>query len=134
MLKLKRAYEPKSRSDGTRLLVERLWPRGLSKAELRSDAWLKDVGPSTALRQWFNHDPDKWPTFRARHFRELGTRPDAWRPILSASVVKWRPEARCVRYRTGLRRSPTAVQATLREHRFSLHGELVPRRDGRHDQ
>ena len=51
MLKLKRAYEPESRSDGTRLLVERLWPRGLSKAALRIDAWLKDAGPSTELRQ-----------------------------------------------------------------------------------
>jgi uncharacterized protein YeaO (DUF488 family) len=85
MMKLKRAYEPESRSDGTRLLVERLWPRGLSKARLRIDAWLKDVGPSTALRQWFSHDPDKWPTFRARYFRELDSRPDAWRPIVSAA-------------------------------------------------
>jgi uncharacterized protein YeaO (DUF488 family) len=85
MLKLKRAYEPKSQSDGTRLLVERLWPRGLSNAELRIDAWLKDVGPSTALRQWFNHDPDKWPAFRARYFRELDSRPEAWRPIVTAA-------------------------------------------------
>lgn len=85
MLKLKRAYEPESRSDGTRLLVERLWPRGLSKATLRIDAWLKDVGPSTKLRQWFNHDPDKWPAFLARYFRELDSRPEAWRPIVSAA-------------------------------------------------
>jgi uncharacterized protein YeaO (DUF488 family) len=85
MLKLKRAYEPESRSDGTRLLVERLWPRGLSKAALRIDAWLKDAGPSTELRQWFNHDPDKWPAFRARYFRELNSRPEAWRPIVTAA-------------------------------------------------
>ena len=85
MLKLKRAYEPKSRSDGTRVLVERLWPRGLTKARLRIDAWLKDVGPSTKLRQWFNHDPDRWPTFRTRYFRELDSRPDVWRPIASAA-------------------------------------------------
>lgn len=85
MLKLKRAYEPRSRSDGTRILVERLWPRGLSKAALHVDAWLKDVGPSTELRQWFNHDPDKWTTFRARYFRELDSKPDAWRPIVSAA-------------------------------------------------
>lgn len=85
MLNLKRAYEPKSRSDGTRVLVERLWPRGLSKATLRIDAWLKDVGPSTGLRQWFRHDPVKWPSFRARYFRELDSRPDAWRPILAAA-------------------------------------------------
>ena len=85
MLKLKRAYEQKSRSDGTRLLVERLWPRGLSKDTLRIDAWLKDVGPSTKLRQWFNHDPGKWPAFRARYFRELDSRPEAWRPIVTAA-------------------------------------------------
>ncbi len=85
MLKLKRAYEPESRSDGTRVLVERLWPRGLSKARLRVDAWLKEIGPSTKLRQWFSHDPAKWPTFRARYFRELDSRPDAWLPIVSAA-------------------------------------------------
>jgi uncharacterized protein YeaO (DUF488 family) len=85
MLKLKRAYEPAARSDGTRVLVERLWPRGLSKERLHVDAWLKDVGPSTELRQWFSHDPDRWRRFRARYFRELGSRPEAWRPIVAAA-------------------------------------------------
>ncbi len=85
MLKLKRAYERGTQADGTRILVERLWPRGLSKKTLHVDAWLKDVGPSTELRQWFSHDPDKWSTFRARYFRELDSRPEAWRPIVSAA-------------------------------------------------
>jgi uncharacterized protein YeaO (DUF488 family) len=85
MLKLKRAYDPASKTDGTRLLVERLWPRGLSKAKLRVDAWLKDVGPSTELRKWFSHDPEKWSRFRTRYFRELDSQPEAWRPILSAA-------------------------------------------------
>ena len=85
MLKLKRAYDPVSSEDGTRFLVERLWPRGLSKAKLRVDAWLKDVGPTTALRKWFSHDPEKWPQFRARYFRELDSRPESWQPILSAA-------------------------------------------------
>ena len=85
MLKLKRAYDPVSRDDGTRFLVERLWPRGLSKAKLRVDAWLKDVGPTTALRKWFSHDPAKWPQFRARYFRELDSRPESWQPIVSAA-------------------------------------------------
>lgn len=85
MLKLKRAYEPASRSDGTRILVERLWPRGVSRQTLRVDAWLKDVGPSTELRQWFGHDPDKWRRFRARYFRELASSPEAWRPLVSAA-------------------------------------------------
>jgi uncharacterized protein YeaO (DUF488 family) len=85
MLKLKRAYEPVTRADGVRFLVERLWPRGLSKAKLHLDAWLKDVGPTTDLRQWFSHDPEKWSQFRARYFRELDSRPESWRPILSAA-------------------------------------------------
>jgi uncharacterized protein YeaO (DUF488 family) len=83
MLKLKRTYEPVSKADGTRFLVERLWPRGLSKARVHVDAWAKEVGPSTELRKWFSHDPERWPQFRRRYFRELDTRPEAWQPILS---------------------------------------------------
>jgi uncharacterized protein YeaO (DUF488 family) len=85
MLKLKRAYDPVSHTDGTRLLVERLWPRGVSKVKLRVDAWLKDAGPSTELRKWFGHDPEKWSRFRTRYFRELDSRPEAWRQIVSAA-------------------------------------------------
>jgi uncharacterized protein YeaO (DUF488 family) len=84
MITLKRAYDPVSRTDGTRFLVERLWPRGVSKAKLRVVAWLKEAGPSTELRQWFSHDPDKWDEFRRRYFRELDSRSEAWRPIMSA--------------------------------------------------
>ena len=85
MITLKRAYDPVSRTDGTRFLVERLWPRGVSKAKLRVDAWLKEVGPSTELRKWFSHDPEKWGEFRRRYFRELGSRPEAWQPIVAAA-------------------------------------------------
>jgi uncharacterized protein YeaO (DUF488 family) len=85
MITLKRAYEPASRADGTRFLVERLWPRGISKAKLKVDAWVKEVGPSTKLRKWFGHDPDKWPEFRRRYIRELRLRPKAWRPIVAAA-------------------------------------------------
>jgi uncharacterized protein YeaO (DUF488 family) len=85
MIGLKRAYEPVSRTDGVRLLVERLWPRGIAKADLALDEWLKDVAPSTELRKWFGHDPDKWDEFRRRYFRELDSRPEAWKPILSAA-------------------------------------------------
>jgi uncharacterized protein YeaO (DUF488 family) len=85
MLKLKRAYDPVAKEDGTRFLVERLWPRGFSKAKLQVDAWLKEVGPTAELRQWFGHDPEKWPRFRARYFRELDSHPESWRPILSAA-------------------------------------------------
>jgi uncharacterized protein YeaO (DUF488 family) len=85
MVKLKRVYDPVSRTDGTRFLVERLWPRGLSKERLHLTAWLKEVGPSIELRQWFNHDPLKWSQFRKRYFRELDSRPESWRPILTAA-------------------------------------------------
>ena len=85
MIRLKRAYDPVSRGDGTRFLVERLWPRGVEKAALRLDAWLKDAGPSTELRKWFSHDPAKWAEFRRRYFRELDARPEAWEPIASAA-------------------------------------------------
>ena len=83
MITLKRAYDRVSRSDGTRFLVERLWPRGITKVKLHVDAWLKEVGPSTELRKWFSHDPERWDEFRKRYFRELDAQPEAWRPILS---------------------------------------------------
>ena len=85
MITLKRAYDSVSPTDGRRFLVERLWPRGVSKAKLRVDAWLKEVGPSAELRQWFSHDPGKWSEFRRRYFRELDSRREAWQPIVSAA-------------------------------------------------
>ena len=74
-VKLKRAYEPASRSDGERILVDRLWPRGLSKARASLDLWLKEVAPATELRQWFGHDPGKWPEFAKRYRAELKANP-----------------------------------------------------------
>ena len=68
---LKRAYEAASDSDGTRVLVDRLWPRGVTKARARIDVWLKDVAPSTQLRKWFGHDPGKWTEFQRRYRAEL---------------------------------------------------------------
>jgi len=85
MIMLKRAYEPMSRSDGRRVLVERLWPRGVTKAKLKIKAWVKDVAPSTELRKWFGHDPEKWKEFRKRYRRELDSHPEAWRPIAVAA-------------------------------------------------
>ena len=86
MITLKRAYDPLSRADGTRVLVERLWPRGVSKAKLHLDAWLKDVAPSTELRKWFSHDPAKWPEFQRRYVRELDANPQAWQPLADAAA------------------------------------------------
>jgi uncharacterized protein YeaO (DUF488 family) len=75
MIKLKRAYEPASKDDGLRILVERLWPRGVSKQKAKIDLWLKDLAPSTELRQWYGHDPARWPQFRKRYRAELNGRP-----------------------------------------------------------
>jgi uncharacterized protein YeaO (DUF488 family) len=85
MIKLKRVYEPAASGDGTRFLVERLWPRGVKKSALQMDAWLKEVAPSTELRQWFSHDPAKWSDFRARYFRELRANRGAIEPIVTAA-------------------------------------------------
>lgn len=84
-IRLKRVYEPSARSDGRRFLVERLWPRGLKKAELQMDAWLKDAAPSTELRKWFSHDPAKWSEFQKRYFAELKGNAEAWAPIVEAA-------------------------------------------------
>src|SRR3954449_6602222 len=77
MITLKRVYEPVDTEDGTRFLVERLWPRGVRKDALHLDAWLKDVAPSSELRRWFGHDPARWREFTARYRRELRERPAA---------------------------------------------------------
>lgn len=75
MIHLKRAYEAASPDDGYRILVERLWPRGVSKARARLDLWLRDSAPSQDLRQWYSHDPDKWQEFQKRYRAELKTNP-----------------------------------------------------------
>jgi uncharacterized protein YeaO (DUF488 family) len=74
LIQLKRAYAPSSARDGYRVLVERLWPRGLRKENARLDGWLKEVAPSDALRRWFGHEPDRWTEFRARYQEELRSR------------------------------------------------------------
>jgi uncharacterized protein YeaO (DUF488 family) len=84
MIRVKRTYDPPARGDGWRVLVERLWPRGMKKEALAADAWLKEVAPSTELRKWFNHREDRWEEFQRRYRDELKKNPDAWRPILDA--------------------------------------------------
>ncbi|HPD46179.1 MAG TPA: DUF488 domain-containing protein [Anaerohalosphaeraceae bacterium] len=70
-VQVKRVYDRASRNDGYRVLVDRVWPRGIRKEEAELDEWLKDIAPSTDLRKWFGHDPDKWKEFRNRYFEEL---------------------------------------------------------------
>lgn len=76
MIHLKRVYEEPSKRDGLRILVERLWPRGVSKEKAAINLWLKDLAPSTELRKWFHHEPDKWDEFRKRYWSELAAKGD----------------------------------------------------------
>ena len=85
MIKLKRVYDSASPEDGVRILVERLWPRGIKKAALKIDGWSKDVAPSDGLRRWFGHDPQKWTAFRERYFRELEGHPEVWEDLAKAA-------------------------------------------------
>ena len=85
MIRIKRVRDPSAKADGVRFLVERLWPRGVKKEELKLYGWLKDVAPSTKVRKWFNHDPARWEEFQRRYRAELDQHPEAWRPILDAA-------------------------------------------------
>lgn len=82
-IQIKRIYDQPSPQDGSRIFVDRLWPRGISKADAPWDAWDKQTAPSTELRQWFNHDPAKWEEFRKRYFAELAHSPEAVRHLLN---------------------------------------------------
>jgi uncharacterized protein YeaO (DUF488 family) len=75
-IRLKRAYEAAAPEDGARILVDRLWPRGVAKADAALDGWMKDIAPSAALRQWFGHDPARWDAFRQRYAEELRAHAD----------------------------------------------------------
>jgi uncharacterized protein YeaO (DUF488 family) len=81
MMRIKRVYEPQTWSDGRRILVDRLWPRGLSKKKAAVDEWMKDIAPSTELRRWFGHDPRRWPEFKRRYRHELRAHADLMRDI-----------------------------------------------------
>jgi uncharacterized protein YeaO (DUF488 family) len=80
-IQLKRAYEKAERGDGFRVLIDRLWPRGVAKEEAKIDRWLKEAAPSTALRKWFGHDPDKWEEFKKRYDKELAEHEEALNEI-----------------------------------------------------
>jgi uncharacterized protein YeaO (DUF488 family) len=76
MIKIKRIYDPPASGDGKRILIDRLWPRGLKKEDAKIDEWLRELAPSTELRKWFGHDPEKWVEFKRRFFSELRGRRD----------------------------------------------------------
>ena len=80
IINTKRAYAPPSEEDGARYLVDRLWPRGISRANLAIAAWVRDAAPSDDLRKWYRHDPALWEEFKQRYFAELDQHPEAWQP------------------------------------------------------
>jgi uncharacterized protein YeaO (DUF488 family) len=84
-VQIKRVYEPPSGEDGVRVLVDRLWPRGLSKTKAAVDLWLKDLAPSVRLRRWFNHDPSRWSEFKQRYAEELDAKKAATAALLGAA-------------------------------------------------
>ena len=81
-IKIKRAYESPSSDDGYRILVDRLWPRGISKEKAKVDFWPKELAPSTELRHWYGHDPEKWAEFKSRYFAELDGNPELVNELL----------------------------------------------------
>ncbi len=85
MIGVKRVYEPPAASDGSRFLVDHLWPRGLKKEEVKVKSWIKTVSPSNELRHWFGHEPAKWKEFQRRYFAELEQKPETWQPLLEAA-------------------------------------------------
>jgi uncharacterized protein YeaO (DUF488 family) len=85
MIKIKRVYDPVSPQDGSRYLVDRLWPRGVKKETLYIAGWDKEVAPSNELRHWYGHDPEKWCEFNKRYFTELDAMPETWQPLLEAA-------------------------------------------------
>ena len=85
---IKRVYEPDSPRDGRRILVERLWPRGIRKEDLHADSWQKEVAPSRELRKWYGHEVSRWREFRRRYREELNENRDAWRPILETALKR----------------------------------------------
>lgn len=87
-LRLKRAYDPVEPDDGVRILVDRLWPRGISKGKAHLDDWMKDIAPSTELRQWFGHDPARWAEFQRRYRIELGQHGDDLERIRSLARTR----------------------------------------------
>jgi uncharacterized protein YeaO (DUF488 family) len=84
-VKLKRAYESPAAADGTRVLIDRLWPRGISKKKAALDKWMKDIAPSNQLRKWFGHDPARWNEFRRRYAAEVHKNPDLLYKLRSAA-------------------------------------------------
>src|SRR5487761_205218 len=110
MLKLKRIYEAPEPSDGCRILVDRVWPRGVSKERAEIALWLKEIAPSAGLRKWFGHDPKRWPEFQKRYRRELQDKTD-----LAARIRQLEKEHRVVTLLFGARDEERNQAVVLRD-------------------
>jgi len=87
-IRLKRAYDDPARDDGSRVLVDRLWPRGVSREDAHLDEWMKEIAPTSDLRRWFGHDPDKWKEFKRKYFKELDDREELVRKLLDMAAER----------------------------------------------
>jgi uncharacterized protein YeaO (DUF488 family) len=114
MIKLKRAYKAPSGDDGLRILVERLWPRGISKQKAKIHLWLKDLAPSAALRKWYSHDPARWLQFRKRYWSELAAHTDVLK--LLKLVTQTRPVTFIYAANDEERNSAVALKRFLERH------------------
>jgi uncharacterized protein YeaO (DUF488 family) len=122
MIQVKRTYEARAKTDGQRVLVERLWPRGMTAASLAAELWLKDIAPSTELRKWYGHRVERWKGFRERYRRELDRRRDVWEQILEAS----RSQTVTLLYSARDTEHNSAV--VLREYLLEQHEKRAPSR------
>lgn len=109
-IQIKRIYDPPEPADGYRIFIDRLWPRGLKKEQVHFDVWLKELAPSTELRRWFGHDPEKWEGFKVRYFRELDEQPTA------VAEVAERAAAGVVTLVFGAKAERTSNAAALKEY------------------
>ena len=85
-LNVKRVYLPAAKKDGLRILVDRLWPRGISKEKSKVDLWLKEIAPSNELRKWYNHEPGKWEHFKEKYFKELSSNPELLKLLIEKAA------------------------------------------------
>ena len=111
---ISRAYDNPKDDDRYRVLVDRLWPRGVKKDDLQPDEWLKEIAPSNELRRWFNHDPQRWEGFQDRYAEELRAKPEVWKPLLE--TAKTRPVRLLYAARDEQHNNAVALKAFLESH------------------
>ena len=111
---IKRIYEEPAPTDGRRILIDRLWARGMSKARAQVDAWMKELAPSNELRQWYQHDPEKWQAFQVRYFKELDAQPEAVAALLAEASAG--PITLLFSSRETQRNNANALKAYLENH------------------